>query len=440
MVRTALQKDDKKTIHAWAMYDWANSAYALVISSAIFPAYYNEATRTNGDGRLEVWGISVQNTGLYSIALGLSFGLVALISPLLSAISDYAGNHKSFMRFFCWLGALSCMGLFFFKGPNLWLGIGCLMLATIGYSGSIVFYNAFLPAIASEAWQDKVSARGYAYGYIGASTLLLLNLAAILNREALGVADETLLPRLSFLLTGIWWLGFAQIPFAKLPHGLYRTKPEGHYLAHGYQELGKVWRKLRSAPMLRRFLFAFFFYIMGVQTVMFMAASFGEKEVGLPVPALIATVLILEYVGIGGAFFFAWLSRKTGNILALVVAVGIWVGICAGAWFIDGPTDFFICAGFIGLVMGGIQSLSRSTYAKLLPSTENNAAYFGFYDVCEKIAIMCGLVMFGYLDNLTGSMRSSILALVVWFVLGLFFLLSISGKKNIKSVYQDDIP
>lgn len=430
MVPAELQKDDKKTIHAWAMYDWANSAYALVISSAIFPAYYNEVTRSNGDGRMEILGITVQNTGLYSISLGLAFGLVALISPLLSATSDYAGNHKSFMRFFCRLGAISCMGLFFFTGPNLWLGIAGLMLATIGYSGSIVFYNAFLPAIASESSQDKVSARGYAYGYIGASTLLLFNLAAILNREALGIADETLLPRLSFLLTGIWWLGFAQIPFARLPRGLYRPKPDGHYLAHGYQELGKVWQKLRTTPVLRRFLFGFFFYIMGVQTVMFMAASFGEKEVGLPVPALIATVLILEYVGIVGAFLFAWLSRKTGNIRALVVAVLVWIGICAGAWLIDEPADFFICAGFIGLVMGGIQSLSRSTYSKLLPASENNAAYFGFYDVCEKIAIMCGLVMFGYLDNLTGSMRSSILALVFWFVLGLIALLSIAGKKE----------
>ncbi|MFZ4425679.1 MAG: MFS transporter [Saprospiraceae bacterium] len=437
MPLSALQQDDQKTIHAWAMYDWANSAYALVISSAIFPAYYNEVTRAQGDGRLEIAGLSIQNTGLYAIVLGLAFGVVALISPLLSSVSDYAGNHKSFMRFFCWLGALSCMGLFFFKGPNLFLGLSCLMLATIGYSGSIVFYNAFLPAIASAPRQDKVSARGYAYGYIGASTLLLINLAAILNREALGVTDETLLPRLSFFLTGIWWLGFAQIPFSHLPRGLYRPKPDGHYLAHGYQELGKVWRRLRKEPRLRRFLPGFFFYIMGVQTVMFMAASFGEKEIGLPVAALIATVLILEYVGIAGAFLFAWISRKAGNIPALRIAVSVWIGICAGAYFIKGPTSFYICAGFIGLVMGGIQSLSRSTYAKLIPPLENNAAFFSFYDVCEKIAIMCGLVMFGYLDNLTGSMRGSILALVIWFAIGLVMLLRLPAKKSVSDTFHN---
>ncbi len=423
MQTPALQKDDPRTIRSWAMYDWANSSYSLVVSSAIFPAYYNEVTRVNGSGRIPFLGLEVENTGLYSVTLGLSFGVVAIVSPLLSSMSDYGGNHKSYMKFFCYLGALACMSLFFFTGPNLFLGLGGLMLATIGYSGSIVFYNSFLPAIASESRQDQVSARGYAYGYIGASTLLLLNLAAILNQEALGVTDGTLLPRLSFFLTGLWWLGFAQIPFSRLPRGLYVRKPEGHFLLHGYQELGKVWRRLQQEPLLRTFLLSFFFYIMGVQTVMFMAASFGEKEVGLPVTALIITVLSLEYVGIAGAFLFAALSKRMGNIPALILAVCVWIGICVGALQIRTHAHFFITAVFIGLVMGGIQSLSRSTYAKLIPKTENNAGYFGFYDVCEKVAMMCGLVMFGYLDNLTGSMRSSIFALAVWFVIGLVLLL-----------------
>ncbi|MBK7477680.1 MAG: MFS transporter [Haliscomenobacter sp.] len=423
MQTPALRKDDPRTIRSWAMYDWANSSYSLVVSSAIFPAYYNEVTRVNGSGRMTFMGLEVENTGLYSVTLGLSFGVVALVSPLLSSMSDYGGNHKSYMKFFCYVGALACMSLFFFTGPNLALGLAALMLATIGYSGSIVFYNSFLPAIASEARQDQVSARGYAYGYIGASTLLLLNLAAILNQKALGVTDDTLLPRLSFFLTGLWWLGFAQIPFARLPRGLYIRKPEGHFLLHGYQELGKVWKRLREEPLLRTFLLSFFFYIMGVQTVMFMAASFGEKEVGLPVTSLIITVLCLEYVGIAGAFLFAALSKRMGNLPALILAVCVWIGICIGALQIKTHAHFFITAVFIGLVMGGIQSLSRSTYAKLIPKTENNAGYFGFFDVCEKVAMMFGLVMFGYLDNLTGSMRSSIFVLTIWFAIGLILLL-----------------
>lgn len=423
MPAAAIVKNERRTIHAWAMYDWANSAYALVINSAIFPAYYNTVTRNGDSDRVLFLGFDVENTALYSIALGVAFGIVALVSPLLSSISDYTGNQRSFMRFFCYLGSAACIGMYWFTGADalIW-GVACLVLATIGYSGSIVFYNAYLPAITDEARQDTVSARGYAYGYIGATTLLLLNLAFILNGKALGVTDGTLLPRIAFVATGLWWLGFAQITFRRLPKGIYAKKPEGRLLLHGYQELIKVWRRIRGERSLRNFLPAFFFYIMGVQTVMFMAASFGEKEIRLPLAALIGTVLILEYVAIGGAYLFAGLSKRFGNIPALMTAVIIWMGVCVGAYFISTPWQFFVCAFFIGLVMGGIQSLSRSTYAKLIPKTENNAGFFSFYDVCEKVAIMLGLVLFGYLDNLTGSMRHSIVGLVIWFSIGLFFL------------------
>ncbi len=426
-----LIKNDRKTINAWAMYDWANSVYALVIASAIFPAYYNEVTRVNGSSRVEFLGFDIENTAIYSICLGTAFGMVGLLSPLISSISDYLGNHKSFMQFFCYLGGTACMGLFFFTGTNLEWGLTMLWFATVGYSGSIVFYNSYLPAIATEDRQDSVSARGYSFGYIGASTLLIINLLFILNQEALGVKDNSLLPRLSFLLTGIWWIGFAQITFKKLPTSIYGRTTKGHSILNGYRELQKVFQSIRSHERtLRIFLFGFFFYIMGVQTVMFMAASFGEKEVGLSVSQLIITVLLLEYIAIAGAFLFAWLSKRYGNFRALSVAVVIWIGICFGAQFIQTALHFFTTAFFIGLVMGGIQSLSRSTYAKLIPNTENNAGYFGFYDVCEKLAIMLGLVMFGYLDNLTGSMRNSIVLLMVWFIISLFFLVRLSAFKT----------
>lgn len=419
-------KNDPKTIHAWAMYDWANSSYALVINSAIFPAYYNSVTRSNGSNRVNFLGFDIENTAIYSITMGLAFGLVALISPMLSSISDYSGNHKTWMKTFCYIGGMACMGLFFFtNGELLLLGLTGLFLATLGYSGSIVFYNSYLPAIATEDRQDRISARGYAYGYIGATTLMLLNLALILNQKALGIEDDTLLPRIAFLSTGIWWIGFAQFTFRRLPRGIYHKQPEGHYLLNGYKELQKVWRRLSNEKILRTFLLAFFFYIMGVQTVMFMAASFGEKEIGLTMVMLIGTVLSLEYIAIAGAFLFAWLSKKYGNISALMVAVAMWILICIGAWQIQTPLHFFICAFFIGIVMGGIQSLSRSTYAKLIPQTENNAGYFSFFDVCEKTAIMLGLVMFGTLDNLTGSMRNSIIALGFWFTLGLILLIRV---------------
>ncbi|MBK8500986.1 MAG: MFS transporter [Saprospiraceae bacterium] len=417
-------KNDKKTINAWAMYDWANSAYALVITSAIFPAYYNSITRTNGDGRIEILGIHIENTAAYSINLGIAFGLVALVSPILSSISDYSSNQKRFMQFFCYLGGLGCMLLFFFSSGDLVIyALLFMMLATIGYSGSIVFYNSFLPAIASENLQDKVSAKGYAFGYLGATTLLILNLVAILNQKALGITDDTILPRISFLLTGIWWIGFAQIAFKKLPVGIYQGRAATpNYLLSGYSQLIKIYKRLKSEKKLRIFLLSFFFYNMGVQTVMFMAASFGEKEIHLSMMQLIITILLLEYVGIGGAFLFAWISNKLNNVIALIIAVSIWVLICLFSYFITTPLHFYIAGFFIGMVMGGVQSLSRSTYSKFIPKTENNAGYFSFYDVCEKLAMMSGLIMWGYLDNLTGSMRNSIIALALWFFIGLLFL------------------
>lgn len=427
-----IPKNDKKVIHAWAVYDWANSVYALVITSAIFPAYYNSVTRHGAVSRINIFGFNIENTAAYSINLGIAFGIVALISPLLSSISDYSGNHKKFMRFFCYLGSIGCMALFFFTGDHLvLLGLGGMMLATIGYSGSIVFYNSYLPAIATEDQQDKVSARGYAYGYLGSTTLLIINLLAILNQKKLGIEDDTLLPRISFLLTGLWWMGFAQITFNKLPNGIYTKRPGGNYLLNGYRELIKIWYRLKSEKKLRTFLLSFFFYIMGVQTVMFMAASFGEKVIHLKMMNLIITVLLLEYIGIVGAFLFAWISKKRGNIYALIIAVTVWVMICIGSYFIITPLHFYIAGVFIGMVMGGVQSLSRSTYSKLIPKTENNAGYFSFYDVCEKLAMMSGLILWGYLDNITNNMRYSILALGLWFSIGLILLLVVNRMRDI---------
>lgn len=432
-----LKKDDPKTIRGWAMYDWANSAYALVITSAVFPAYYNSITNVNGNTKIPFLGFLIENTAAYSINLGIAFGIVAMISPLLSSISDYSGNHRAFMKFFCYLGAAGCILLFFFRDYYLvHLGLAGMLLATVGYSGSIVFYNAYLPAIASEENQDRVSAKGYTFGYIGATTLLIINLFFILNQEAFGVSDNTLFPRLSFLLTGIWWMGFAQIPFRTLPPGIYGSKTAGSRFLNGYLELLKVWKQLKSLPALRRFLFSFFFYIMGVQTVMFMAASFGEKEIHLTITQLIITVLVLEYLGIAGAYLFAWISKKAGNIPALRLAVFIWIMICAGSYFIVSPMHFYIAAFFIGMVMGGIQSLSRSTYAKMIPKTMNNAGYFSFYDVCEKSAMMFGLIMWGYLDNLTGSMRNSIFALGLWFTIGLILLSTVTASSANRSINQ----
>lgn len=442
MASEQILKNDPKTIRAWVMYDWANSVYVLVITSAIFPAYYNRVTRLDGSSVVDIFGIPMENTALYSINMGLAFGIVALISPLLSSISDYTGNQKGFMRMFCYLGVLGCTMLFWFDGrDHLYIGLAGAMLSTIGYSGSIVFYNSYLPAIATEDRQDKISARGFAFGYIGATLLLLINLALIMNQKALGVTDNTFMPRLAFLLTGLWWLGFSQITFSRLPNRIPNKKARRQNLFHSYQELIKIWNRLKQERVLRTFLLSFFFYIMGVQTVLFMAGSFGEKEVHLQVTQLIVMILLLQFVGIAGAYLFAWLSKKLGNIPSIRIAVMVWIAICVGCYFIVTPIHFYIAGGCIGLVMGGIQALSRSTYSKLIPKTGNNAGYFSFYDVCEKLAMMSGLVIWGYIDNLTGSMRTSISSLGLWFSISLVLLFFLGRmQRNEKAEHPSPTP
>jgi len=434
-------KGNKKIINAWAMYDWANSVYSLTITTAVFPIYFMEVTSQSGTDIVHFLGRDFKNSALYSYSLSIAFLFIALLSPLLSAIADASGSKKGFMKFFAWLGGISCAGLFFFDSTNLWLGVLCFMLASIGYSGSIVFYNSYLPEIAEPKDQDRVSAKGYALGYIGSSILLVLNLMMIMKPGLFGIPELTTLPaRISFLIVGIWWIGFSAYTFYHLPSNVYHRKREGKYLLRGYHELIKVWKELRKLKYLTRFLLSFFFYNMGVQTVMYVATIFGEKEIRLGTAELIITVLIIQFVAIGGAFFFSMLSSKFGNIKALMLAIFIWVGICIGAYNLYEPNSFYILAFVVGLVMGGIQSLSRSTYSKMLPKTQDHASYFSFYDVCDKIGLVLGTASYGLIEEITGSMRNSVLALILFFVVGLFFLLrSLVLKSNEEQLQTENL-
>lgn len=416
-----MQKENKKIINAWAFYDWANSAYPLVITSTIFPIYYNAVTSSDNSDIISFLGLNFTNTALYSYALSFSYLLISLFSPLLSGIADYSGNKKRFMQFFCYLGAISCSTLFFFNGPNIYLGIGAFILASIGYSGSIVFYNAYLPEITAPKNQDLLSAKGYALGYIGSSLLLLFNLSMILKPEWFNIEDTSFPPRFSFLLVGVWWILFSQVTFYYLPNTDKKNVGE-NILLKGYRELRKVWRELKHLKHLKLFLVAFFFYNMGVQTVMYLAALFGDKELKLEGRQLIITILIIQFVAIGGAYLFSFFSKRLGNIPAISIAIILWIFICIGAYFVYTAQGFYILAFSVGIIMGGIQSLSRSTYSKLLPHTPDHASYFSFYDICDKLGIVIGTASYGIIEELTGSMRNSIIALIVFFILGLVIL------------------
>jgi len=425
-----LKKGDKRLINAWAFYDWANSSYPLVITTAIFPIFYEKVTSTkdasgNVNDIVNLFGIDFINTELYSYVVALSFIIVSLSSPILSGIADYSGSKKRFMQFFCFLGSFSCASLFFFSKDHLGFGMLSILLASVGFWGSLVFYNAYLPEIADTQDHDKVSAKGFGMGYFGSSLLLIINLILIkgFNMDA----------RYSFVSVAIWWIGFAQITFARLPKAKNKHASEGGIVLKGFKELYNVWLELKHIKQLKRYLIAFFLYSMGVQTVMLMAVLFAKKEiVGLDDGNLIASVLIIQFVGILGSFLFSRLSKIIGNIKALGVSLFIWIAICIGTYqFVYTPNGFYIIAGAVGLVMGGVQSLSRSTYSKLLPETEDHASYFSFFDVCEKIGIVIGMCSFGAIEGITGGMRNSILALITFFILGFVVLLTIPKSKNV---------
>lgn len=425
-----MQTASKKVINGWAMYDWANSVYNLVITTTFFPAYYAFVTSTKNfpDG-VPFLGRHFVNTALKDYVLAFGFLLIALLSPILSSMADYRGSKKNFMRFFCYMGALSCSIMFFFDKDNVTLGLLCFMFAGIGFYGSQVFYNSYLPEIAAEQDRDRISAKGYSFGYIGSVLMQLVGFGLVI-----AMPENPLALKLTFLLVGIWWIAFAQITFKALPESKKSERQaRKNVLVNGFHELQAVWRQIKQLPVLRNFLASFFFYSMGVQTVMLVAIDFGIKVLNLEDTKLIITAVIIQLVAIGGAIGMSRLSEKYGNLKVLIITVVLWIGVCVAAYFITTEYHFYILAALVGLVMGGIQSLSRSTYSKLMPETKDTASFFSFYDVTEKLAIVIGLFSFGFIEDFTekhGGMRNSVLILIVFFVLGLFMLFYTGHKQR----------
>ncbi|MGS4346698.1 MFS transporter [Myroides odoratus] len=429
------QKGNPKLLNAWAFYDWANSVYALVISSSIFPLYYGMLFRAKEINSYSFFGIEMNSESIISYITALGFLLIAVISPLLSGIADYLGTKKFFMKLFCAIGSISCMLLYFFSLDYFGWSLFIYMMGLIGFWGSLVFYNSYLPDIAFEEQQDRISAKGYALGYIGSVLLLVINLALIMNAEKLGFENGTQAMRVSFILVGIWWIGFSQLTFRKLPDFKNDKKLTRGIFFKGFKELKKVIELLKEQTILKRYLVAFFVYSMAVQTVMIIAAFFGEKEIAWADDqqrsmGFIVSIMLIQIIAIVGAFATSSLSKRIGNIRTLCVLNVLWVFICIYAYTIITPNEFYIAAAFVGLVMGGIQSLSRSTYAKLLPQTTDTTSFFSFYDVTEKIGIVVGMFIYGLISDLTGKMQNAILFLILFFIVGFFLLLRVKERKN----------
>lgn len=447
-----IQKGDKRIIKGWVMYDWANSVYNLVISSAIFPIFYDNVTTTfftknyNAahhlaadtalpDGvnvTVNFFGWEVSNSALMSFVLSASFLMVSFLSPFLSGIADYLGNKKRFLQFFCYLGATACMTLVFFQPERIELGLASLFLASIGFWNSLVFYNAYLPEIAEPADHDKISARGFSMGYIGSMILLIICLAIIM-----GIGGSY--TKYCFILVGLWWIGFSQITYRRLPNTASRHTREKGFVWKGFAELRKVFGEFRHTYRLKRYLIAFFFFNTGVQTVMLMATFFAKKEIDWPIDpktgkagdsGLIIAILLIQLLGAAGAFIMSRLSARIGNIKTLITSIVIWVGVCAAAYVIKTPVEFYMLACTVGLVMGGVQAIARSTYSKFLPETEDHASYFSFYDATEKIGIVCGTLFFGLMEIALGSIRFSVLSVAFFFICGLILLLFVPKNER----------
>ena len=431
-----MQTASKKVVNGWAMYDWANSVYNLVITSTIFPAYYEAVT---GDGnentlidKIKIGEYEVSNTALYNYILAIAFVIVAIMSPILSSIADYRGNKKQFLRFFCTMGSLSCASLYFFDSDHITGGLISVIIACIGFWSSLVFYNSYLPEIAAPEDRDRISAKGFMMGYIGSVLLQIICFVFVLKPELFGITVGKA-SQISFLLVGVWWVSFGWLAISRLPksHGV-KGAHSKNLFTQGYKELHKVWLELKTQPLLKQFLFSFFFYNMGVQTIMLAATLYGKSELNIPTTNLIIAILIIQLVAIPGAHIMAKMASKWGNFNTLMVAIVIWIGGCIIGYFLprNGLMPFYGLAIIVGFVMGGIQSVSRSTYSKLMPETHDTTSYFSFYDVTEKVAIVIGMFSFGFINEITGSQRNSVLALCIFFIIGFVLLYRTSKLKG----------
>ena len=431
--KTPLPKGSKKLIGAWTLYDWANSVYSLVISTAIFPIYYSEYIFANSDSIL-LFNMDINRDTVISLVSATSFLIIAFLSPLLSGIADYLGNKKSFMKFFVLMGSLSCIGLYWFELENIEFGLLFYMLALIGLWGSLVFYNSYLPDITYPKQTNMVSAKGFTMGYIGSVILLIVNLIMITYYEQLNLSSEVQAMKYSFVLVGVWWLLFSQYSFYHLPRGNKGVKLPKNIIWNGFRELKGVYKIIRSSKKFTRFLTAFFVFSFSLQTIIFIAAYFGVNEIewsssSEQTAGLIISVMLIQIIAIVGAILFTKAADKFGNIVVLTIAIASWSIICGYAYFITTPIQFYLIAGFVGFLMGGTQTIARATYSLFIPETKDTTSFFSFYDVTEKIGIVIGMVLYGLAAQITGNIRFSILIFMFFFLLGAILLLSVTKVK-----------
>ena len=442
-VTSTSDKNDRRELFGWKMYDWANSAFSTTVAGALFGPYLTRLAQTAVGENGVVLNLGflgeVTAKSLPTLCVSISVGAQVFMLPILGALGDYSNLKKRLMALFCFLGVAATCLLFFIQG-NLYLAGGLLFIvANICFGASVVFYNAFLPEITTEDQADKVSSRGFAYGYLGGALLLVVNLLLVLQAERLGLSTG-LAVRLSLLSAGVWWGGFSLITFALLKkRAAKKNLPPGKsYLSAGFLELGATIRELRRLPLTARYLLGYLIYNDGIQTVIVAASTFLEQELfpeGNPV-FLLEIFLMVQFVAVAGALLFERLAylMKTKN--AIILSLIIWSGIVIYAnRFLHTVAEAWVLAGVIAIVLGGSQALSRSLFSKMIPEGKE-ASFFGLYEVSERGTSWMGPLLFSLVVSRTGSYRLALLSLIFFFVVGLIVLWITDTDRAIRESQQ----
>ncbi len=438
-------KDDKREIFGWAMYDWANSAFSTTIGTVFLGPYLASlaAGAAGADGMVRVAGIPVAPDSFFPYSVSFSVLLQVLFLPILGAIADYSHMRKQMMQLFATLGASATILLFFVSGDLWWLGGLLYIVANLAFGAAMVFYNAYLPDIASEEKRDSVSSYGWAMGYIGGGLLLLLNLVFYQTHETLGVPTGLAI-RINLASAGVWWLGFSFLTWARLQtRQAHRALPAGEtYTSIGFTQLRQTLGELKNFPETMKYLLAYFLYNDGIQTVIAVSATFAAAPLargGLEVDTgtLTMVILMIQFVAFFGALFWGKLAGWIGAKQSILVSLVIWAGVVIYAYGgLQGDTrvtQFFILGAFIALVMGGSQAISRSLFAQMIPPGKE-AEFYSFYEVSERGTSWIGPLLFGLMNQWFGNLRLAILSLIFFFVVGLILLPFVNVEKAIADV------
>jgi UMF1 family MFS transporter len=443
---TQPQVNDKREIFGWAMYDWANSAFSTTIGTVFLAPYVAALARTAaeaaGTETVSFLGIPIAPDSFLPYMISLSVGLQVLFLPILGAIADYSHMRKAMMRVFATIGAVATILMFFISGSLWWLGGVLYVLANLAFGAAIVFYNAYLPDIASEDERDRVSSYGWAMGYLGGGILLALNLAFYLFAEDIGV-PETLAIRINLASAGIWWLGFSFITWKRLrSRKASRALPQGEtYLKIGFKQLSHTIKEIKNFPETLKFLVAYFLYNDGIQTVIAVSSTFAaapliQGGLELDTSTLTSVILMIQFMAFGGALLWGKLAKWMGAKQSVVLSLVIWSGVVIYA-YAGLQAEFFILGAFIALVMGGSQAISRSLFAQMIPDGQE-AEYYSFYEISERGTSWIGPLVFGLANQMFGSLRPALLSLIFFFVMGLIILPFVKVDKAIADVKAYD--